>query len=111
MLNELERLLTETQVQFDAGDTTKHFENDIHFHGTILDFVENGLLKEVMDGLNNRISIVRRFAQLRPGPHLLESLQEHRVILQAIRQRDPEQAAELMRLHLEKSSLRVQELV
>ncbi|MBM4467868.1 MAG: GntR family transcriptional regulator, partial [Chloroflexi bacterium] len=38
VLNELDRSLTETQAQIDAGDTTKHFESDIHFHGTILDF-------------------------------------------------------------------------
>jgi len=111
VLNELDRSLTETQAQIDAGDTTKHFESDIHFHGTILDFVENGLLKEILDSLTNRITIVRRFAQSKPGPHLVESLKEHRAILQAMRQRDAKQAAELMRHHLEGSSLRVQELV
>jgi len=111
VLNELDRSLTETQAQIDAGDTTKHFESDIHFHGTILDFIENGLLKEVLDSLTNRISIVRRFALSKPGPHLVESMKEHRAILQAMRQRDSEQAAELMRVHLEGSSLRIQELV
>jgi len=111
MLDELDRSLTETQARFDSGDTSQHFTSDIHFHETILNFVENRLLKEVLDGLTNRISMVRRFAQSRPGPHLVESLKEHRAILQAMRQRDPEQAAELMRLHLERSALRIQELV
>ena len=105
MLDELDRLLTETQAQFDAGDITKHFESDVYFHETIANFVENRLLKEVLDGLTNRISVVRRFAQLQPGPYLAESFKEHRAILQAVRQRDPEQAAELMRVHLERSSL------
>jgi DNA-binding FadR family transcriptional regulator len=45
----------------------KHFESDVYFHDTIVNFVENRLLKEVLDGLTNRISIVRRFAQLQPG--------------------------------------------
>jgi DNA-binding GntR family transcriptional regulator len=111
VLDELERSLTETEAQFDAGDSAKHFERDVYFHDTIANFVENKLLKEVLDGLTNRISIVRRFAQLRPGPHLAESFKEHRAILKAVRQRDPEQAAELMRVHLERSSLRLQELV
>jgi DNA-binding GntR family transcriptional regulator len=108
VLDELDRSLTETQVQFEAGDSAKHFESDVYFHDTIADFVENKLLKDVLDGLTNRISIVRRFAQLQPGPHLVESFKEHRAILQAMRQRDPEEAAELMGAHLVNSSLRIE---
>ena len=111
VLDELERSLTETQAQFDAGNSAKHFESDIYFHGTILDFVENRLLKEVLDSLNNCISILRRFGQLQPGPHLVEFLREHRAILEAIRQRDADRAYELMMLHLDRSALRLQELV
>ena len=110
VLDELEECLTEAEVQFNAGDVTKQFESDVYFHETIANFVENKLLKEVLDGLTNRVSIVRRFAQSKPGPHLVESLKEHRAILQAMRKRDPAQAAELMRLHLEESSLRIQNL-
>jgi len=110
VFDELERSLTETQAQFEAGDITKNFESDVFFHETISGFVENKLLKEVLDGLTNRISMVRRFVQLQPGPHFLEFLREHRAILQAMRQRDPEKAAERMRSHLEHSSLRIQEL-
>ena len=110
VLEELERSLADAQAQFDAGDSARHFESDVYFHETIVNFVENRLLKEVLDGLTNRISMVRRFAQSKPGPHLNESLKEHHAILQAMRQRDPEQAAELMRIHLEKSSFRIQEL-
>jgi len=110
VLDELDRSLTKTRTQFEAGNNTKHFESDVYFHDTITSFVENKLLKEVLDSLTNRISMVRRFAQSKPGPHLVESFNEHRAILQAMRQRDPEQAAELMRAHLEGSSLRIQEL-
>jgi len=82
----------------------------VYFHETLAGFVENELLKEVLDGLTNRISIVRRFAQLQPGPHLVESFKEHRAILQAMRQRDSEEAAERMGLHLVNSAVRIQEL-
>ena len=111
VLDELDRSLSETQVQFDAGDSAKHFESDVYFHETVASFVENKLLKEVLDSLTNRIIIVRRFAQSKPGPHLVESFEEHRAILQAMRQRDADRASELMRLHLERSAVRIQELV
>jgi DNA-binding GntR family transcriptional regulator len=110
VLDELDTSLTETEAQFEAGDSAKHFESDVYFHETLADFVENKLLKEVLDGLTNRISMVLRFAQLQPGPHLIESLKEHRAVLQAMRQRNPEQAAELMSLHLVNSAIRLQEL-
>jgi len=110
VLDELDRSLTETEVQFEAGDSAQHFESDVYFHETLAGFVENELLKEVLDGLTNRISIVRRFAQLQPGPHLVESFKEHRAILQAMRQRDSEEAAERMGLHLVNSAVRIQEL-
>ncbi|MGB5933500.1 MAG: GntR family transcriptional regulator [Anaerolineae bacterium] len=110
VLDELDRSLTEAETQLDTGDITKHFESDIHLHETIASFVESRLLMETLDSLTNRVSIVRRFAQSKPGPHLIESLKEHRAILQAMRKRDPEQAAKLMRGHLEHSSRRIQEL-
>ena len=81
MLDELDGSLTETEAQFEAGDSAKHFESDVYFHETIVNFVENGLLKDILDSLTNRIGMVRRFAQSKPGPHLVESMQEHRAIL------------------------------
>jgi len=111
VFDELEQSLAKDQAQLEAGDRARHFESDIHFHGTIISFVENKLLKEILDSLNNRIIRVRRFAQLQPGFHLVESFQEHRAIFQAMRQRDVETAAEAMRTHLEKSALRIQQFI
>jgi len=110
VLEELDRSQAESLAELDVGNTTKHFETDIHFHQTLLDLVANHLIKEILDGLTNRISMVRRLAQSRPGVHLPESLDEHRGIIQAIRRRDSDKAAELMVLHLQTSSLRIQEL-
>jgi DNA-binding GntR family transcriptional regulator len=109
-LDELDRSQAESQAELDVGNVTKHFESDNHFHQTLLDLVENQLIKEILDGLTNRISMVRRLAQSRPGVHLPESLSEHRAIIQAIRRRDADRAAELMALHLQTSSRRIQEL-
>jgi DNA-binding GntR family transcriptional regulator len=111
VLDELEATLRQSQMQFDAGDHSSHYECDVQFHATIIGFVNNGLLKDVLDSIIDRISIVRRFGQLKAGPHLVTSFNEHKGILQAMRQRDADKAAELMSLHMDQSALRVQELV
>jgi DNA-binding GntR family transcriptional regulator len=111
VLDELEESLDENQEQLEVDDKAGHVSNDIYFHNTIVQFVENKLLKEVLESLNNRTARVRRFAQLQPGFHLVESLEEHRAVFRAMQQRDPEAAAEAMRVHLENSSLRIQQSI
>ena len=110
VLDELDRWLSESRAQLEVGNITKHFETDVHFHQTLLDSVQNGLLKEMLDSLTTRLFMVRRLAQSKPGPHIPESLQEHRGILQAIRERDSDKAVALMKQHLQHSSVRIQEL-
>jgi DNA-binding GntR family transcriptional regulator len=109
-LDDLEQSLTEAETAFKAGDEFRHVEADVHFHETITGFMKNELLKDVLDSLTNRISMVRFFAQLQPGYHMIESFQEHRSILEAMRQRDAELAAELMTTHLATSAQRIQEI-
>jgi DNA-binding GntR family transcriptional regulator len=111
VFKELAQSLNEDRARLEAGDGTGHFESDTHFHHTIISFVENELLKEILDSLNKRIIRVRRFAQHQPGYHLVASFQEHRAILQAMRQHDADTAAEAMRVHLENSSLRIQRFI
>ena len=110
VLDELDRWLSESRAQLEVGNITKHFETDVHFHGTLRDFLQNGLFKEMLDSLTNRLFMVRRLAQSKPGLHIPESLQEHRCVLQAIRERDQKKAAALMKEHLQHSSARIQEL-
>jgi DNA-binding GntR family transcriptional regulator len=110
VLDELERMLKGAQKAYETGDQVAQFDADKHFHKTLREFTENSLLREVLDGVNNRVSAVRRFAQTKPGPHVDEFAREHLDILQALRQRDAERAAMLMKLHLENSRLRVEEL-
>jgi DNA-binding GntR family transcriptional regulator len=104
VLDHLEASLEEVQEGAD------YVESDIALHTTIADFMENELLKGILDGLNKRIIRVRRFAQLQPGYHLVESHREHCAIVQAMRERDAETAAGLMARHLENSAQRIQEL-
>jgi DNA-binding GntR family transcriptional regulator len=109
-LDELGRALSESQAELDAGSVSKHFEADAHFHETLISFVQNDLLKEMLDSLTNRLAMVRRLAQTKPGSHIPASVEEHSAVVQAMRERDAEEAVRLMELHLQRSSLRIQEL-
>lgn len=110
VLAELDASLRSAQAKIDAGDTSKYDVSDLQFHNVPLDYFENGLLKDVLNGLNNRIRMVRLFALRQPGPHIIESQREHRAILDAMRRRDAAEAARLMSLHLRNSALRIQEM-
>jgi DNA-binding GntR family transcriptional regulator len=90
-----------------SEDRERHVESDIRFHDVLAEYVDNELFQEILEGLNNRILRVRRFAQLQPGYHLRESHEEHCAIMEAIRRRDADRAAELMARHLRKSAERI----
>jgi len=105
ILDDLQQCLTCLDGKLE--DREKHVESDIRFHEILAGRAENELFREILEGLNNRILRVRRFAQLQPGYHLMESHQEHCAILEAVRHRDAERAAELMALHLRRSAERI----
>ena len=107
VLAEMEELLKETKKQFEAGDRTAILKGDHRFHSTIVDNVENDLFREILESLAHRISQVRRVALVQPGPHLVESQNEHYDILRAMRQRDSETATEAMQTHLMNSAIRM----
>ena len=109
VLEELEAYLNE--VQNAPEDRIKHVDADVFFHEKVSEHTTNELLTEILDGLNNRILRVRRFGQLQPGYHLMRSHREHCAILKAMKQRDPERAAELMASHLKRSAERIERAV
>jgi DNA-binding GntR family transcriptional regulator len=109
-LNALEQMLDEGIGQFDAGEHSRHFESDVTFHQTLAALVENPLYAVMLEGLNNRVQRIRRFAQMRPGDHLLQSFDEHRRILEFMKRRDPQQAARAMRDHCEHSATRIAQM-
>ena len=110
VLDELEETLACSQEQLAEGDVAGHHASDVHIHETLRSYVDNGLLRQMLEELNNHVSMLRRMGHLQPGQHLEDSSQEHRRILQAIRERDAERAAKEMARHLENSSSRLGKL-
>lgn len=110
VLDELEHQQREALDASEQGDPQTFINTDIQFHGTLLDYVHNNLFKVVLDSVNKRISKVRRFAQSQPGTHMFESAHEHLLIIEAMRNRNPERAEHTMRLHLRGSVRRIKDL-
>jgi DNA-binding GntR family transcriptional regulator len=107
LLDEMEVRLAQDQRKLEKGDNITYSEIDTpRFPISMFQFIDNTLLREIMDGLNHRIEIVRRLIR-RQEPFMVDSLREHQIILATLRQRDAEKAAELTKSHLEQSASRV----
>jgi len=110
VLDQLQESLARAQAYLETGDVTRAYESDI-FDQAIRSLSTNHLLRDFLDRLSNRITMIRRFSEFQSRTHLAESLADHCAILEAMQRRDGEGAAELMRAHLEKFELRTLELV
>jgi DNA-binding GntR family transcriptional regulator len=74
-----------------------YHRSDLQLHGLILECCGNGTLRRVLESLLGHIRQVRMVtspARFRP------SMEEHLAIIEALRRRDPDGAAEAMRRHL-----------
>ncbi len=111
VLDELEEYFNQLHGHRTPEERAQHIDADIHFHDTVAKYATNELLREILESLNNRVMRVRRFGQLQSEYHLVKSHQEHCAILKAIQQRNSERAAELMKIHLQRSAERIHRAV
>ena len=81
------------------GDTDRFFETNHDFHAAVQELAGNRWLSQLIDETRKLLKLTRRDS-LRLDGRLKQSLAEHRAILKAIRQRDADQAGQLMHAHL-----------
>jgi DNA-binding GntR family transcriptional regulator len=88
---------------------------DAALHRRIAQIAGNNTMVDILDGLNKRMLAYRSFKNQRAQPDaqwnptqqgLAATKREHRAIVRAIKDREPEQAREAMRVHLENASQR-----
>lgn len=90
--NELEKLAA-------AGDIDRYFEVNHQFHKMVQGFAHNRWLSRITSELRNVLTLARH-RQLQVPGRLQQSLQEHRMIMQAFRDGDAKAAQERMNDHL-----------
>ncbi|MCB1890791.1 MAG: FCD domain-containing protein, partial [Rhodocyclaceae bacterium] len=98
-LKRLEALHEKLERQAAKGDINGFFEANHAFHEAVQELSGNRWVKQVIDDLRKVLKLTRRDS-LRLDGRLKQSLEEHRHILAAIRERDAATAEALMHAHL-----------
>jgi DNA-binding GntR family transcriptional regulator len=98
-LRRLEKLHEALERQAAKGDIEGFFEINHEFHQTLQALSGNRWLKQMIEDLRKVLRLTRRDS-LRLEGRLRQSLDEHRSILAAIRERDAATAEALMHAHL-----------
>lgn len=98
-IDRLETTCATCEAAFDTGDADRYYRANEAFHLAIYAAGGNSFLAARATELHHRLSAFRRL-QLRTRNRLRHSLDEHRAIVEAIKDGDSEHAAELMRGHI-----------
>jgi DNA-binding FadR family transcriptional regulator len=86
--------------QTDAEDNRHFHEADIAFHGAMFRASGNQVLPRVVEPIQRAMMTLRPHLALHPEHRLRKTLPEHKAILAAIADHDPDRAREAMSAHL-----------
>jgi DNA-binding GntR family transcriptional regulator len=103
-LTRLNGLITDMQKALRQHDIDEVAEIDLRFHGAIVDLSGFSLLKHIWQSLDGLVRVRSYQALDRPGRaaqyFLSGSIASHSVLVDALRARDPERAADAARAHI-----------
>ncbi|MGB9857747.1 MAG: GntR family transcriptional regulator [Dictyoglomaceae bacterium] len=102
VLNELKELLKEGERYVIQGKLEKYSDIDEKFHKTIWDKSKNRRLFKFLENIRSQIRLLMTSSVNIPG-RAEESLKEHKNIIKALEERNPDLAEEYMRLHIRKT--------
>lgn len=100
-INKLEELNNDLKDLNDANNYKIYIEKNIEFHFLFPQLSGNDFLKGLIQELRDRVYRYR-FAGITIPGHIRDYLLDHKAIIEAIKQRDPEQAEEKMRRHVQR---------
>jgi len=110
-LEQIKAQLDEAEEAIEQGNLEVHFRTDTGLHGLIGRYTGNEVLQDLIENLGDRIYRIRRYSLAKSGEHLRRSLQEHRLIVEALLARNPELAEQHMRDHIRQAGQRILALV
>lgn len=98
-LRRLDDLYRKLEEHCQAEDREKYMAVNHSFHSLVQELAGNKVLSEVIDGLRQKI-LLYRYRQIYQPNRLKESMQEHRDLQKAFRERNPAAAERCMKKHL-----------
>ena len=98
-LRRLDDFYRKLEQHCQAEDREKYMAVNHSFHSLVQELAGNSVLSEVIDALRQKI-LLYRYRQIYQPNRLKESMQEHRDLQQAFRERNPEAAERFMQEHL-----------
>lgn len=99
-LQTLRGFVLQQEQEIKRDDRIKYIELDQLFHRQILTFANQNLLEQILQEMYNLTRLVGHNALMKEG-RMIEVIQEHRQILDALEKGDSSEAVELMKNHLE----------
>jgi DNA-binding GntR family transcriptional regulator len=100
-LNKIETLHRSLEEHFRRRDHEAYLETNHYIHLMIQQLSGNKVLNDVLNGLRQKV-LLYRHRQLYYKDRFEKSMQEHRLILEALQKEDPSRADEAMKKHLSK---------
>ena len=101
-LERLQRLLVEIGAHIESGDMDKIVKTDTEFHDLLYQASRNQRLVGIISNLREQLTRFRTTSMSYPG-RLKATLEEHRIIVEAIAQGDVKAARKAAENHMEKS--------
>jgi DNA-binding GntR family transcriptional regulator len=112
--DELQQLVTAFDAAEDPieeGDFEPYFSSDVDFHHTIREYAGNPVLSRMLANLEDRLHRIRAYARRRSREHLISSFHEHQEVLNALLERDPDKAEQVMKEHLNRAAHRIERIM
>jgi DNA-binding GntR family transcriptional regulator len=100
LVDDLEAAVVLHEEAVTAGDLAAHREADMRFHRRIRQEAENPELETLLDSIQGRVRLAMLTTAVVAGPRL--ALDDHRLILAAIRAGDPAAAQQAAEAHVQR---------
>ena len=109
-LHYLEQLHATLEEKYKSKDQKEYIHTNNQYHSFIQQLAGNRTLNQIVNGLREKI-LLYRFQSLSLPGRFDASIKEHRELLAAFREKNPQKAERIMKNHLKQQSLAVEKLV